>query len=198
VELTNDQRDGLNAALNEAAWLGIDVDVKAARAAVMVEVLTLPAHGPAPNDTTVALILGGVSRVAASLRNGWWNDTEAPVQPLALADLDATVRSFGGCPVYGWEFVDPPQESWADWRDRLSLDANLSAEPAGHVLELFQEGDPLSPRHLDLRIWFNTLRIARRTGDEVPLQEFIDGGIRWWNGFYAGDPRTGSKGIVPG
>jgi hypothetical protein len=117
---------------------------------------------------------------------------------LALADLDATVRSFGACPLYGWEFVDPPRESWAGWRDRLSLDADLSAGPAGHVLELFQESGSGSPRHLDLRVWFSTLRIARRTGDEVLLQEFIDAGVRWWDGLYAGDPRTGNKGIVPG
>lgn len=48
---------------------------------------------------------------------------------LALGGLDAAVRSFGGCPVYGWEFVDPPAGSWASWRDRVSLDARLDLEP---------------------------------------------------------------------
>jgi hypothetical protein len=78
---------------------------------------------------------------------------EAPIQPQSLADLAAAVRSFGGCPVYGWEFIDPPPKSWTGWRDRLSLDAHLSTEPAPHVLELFQEGGgtapqaPLSQRH---------------------------------------------------
>jgi hypothetical protein len=197
MELTSGQRDGLNVALNEAAWRGIDVDAEAARAMVTVEVLTLPVDGPAPDDTTMVLTLNGVSRVAASLRDGRWNDTEAAVQRLSLADLDAAVRRFGGCPVYGWEFIDPSPQSWTGWRDRLSLDANLAAEQAPHVLELFQEGGgSADPHHLDLRVWFSTLRVALRTGEEVPLQEFIEGGVRWWDGLHAGDPRTGGKGIV--
>src|SRR5262249_19144624 len=120
-------------------WLGIDVDLEAGEATVILEVLTIPEEGPAPDDTTATLILGGVSRVVASLRSGRWNDAEAAVQPLALADLDGIVRSFGGCSIYGWEFVDPRPESWRDWRDRLSLDAKLSADAGSHVLELFQE-----------------------------------------------------------
>ncbi|HEU5107658.1 MAG TPA: hypothetical protein VFT95_03695 [Micromonosporaceae bacterium] len=57
------------------------------------------------------LNLDGLRRRAASLRDGWWNDPEAAVLPLTLAGLDAAVRSFGGCPIYGWEFIDPPQDS---------------------------------------------------------------------------------------
>ncbi|MFF5229529.1 hypothetical protein [Dactylosporangium sp. NPDC000521] len=197
MDLTNDQRDGLNIALNEAAWLGIDVDAGAARATMLVEVLTLPPVGPAPDDTTRLLHLSGVSRVAASLRNGLWNDAEASVEKLSLIDLDEAVRRFGGCPIYGWEFIDSPSQRWAAWRHRLSLDGHLSTEPAPHVLELFQEGCSDSPRHLDLRVWFSTLLVTHRTGEEISLQEFIDGGTRWWDGLHAGDPRTGGKGIAP-
>jgi hypothetical protein len=64
-------------------------------------------------------------------------------------------------------------------------------------LELFQAAGSGRPRHLDVRVWFSTLRITHRSGDEVPLQEFIDGGVCWWDGLYAGDPRTGGKGIGP-
>lgn len=196
MELSEEQRHGLNVALNEATWLGIDVDQTGDRAAVFVEALTLPAEGPAPEDTAAALVLTGVSRIAASLRHGWWNDADAEIEQLALADLDTVVRSFGGCPIYGWEFIDPPEESWAGWRDRLSLDTAPSGDPAPHILELFQEGGG-NPRHLDLRIWFRDLHIMRRTGEHIALQEFIDGGLRWWDGLHAGDPRTEGKGIVP-
>lgn len=195
MELTADQRDGLNVALNEAAWLGIDIDAEGTRVEVLLSVLTLPAESSAPDDTNVVLRLDGVGRVAASLRKGRWDDTGATIEPLSLPALETAVRDFGGNPVYGWEFIDPPEESWADWSDRLSLDANLSNEPAPRVLELFQEG---GTRHLDFRIWFQDLRIYRGTGEGVPLQEFIDGGVRWWDGLYAGDPRTGGNGIIPG
>lgn len=134
--------------------------------------------------------------MAASLRHGLWNDADAHVERLSLDDLDQTVRGFGGCPVYGWQFVDPTSESW---RDRLSLDAQLPTGHASHVLELFQEGGgDTGPRHLDLRLWFTTLRVTDRAGEEVPLREFIDGGIRWWDGLHAGDPRTGGNGIISG
>lgn len=194
--LTEEQRDGLNIALNEATWQGIDVDQAGDQVAVFVEVLTLPAEGPAPEDTAVALVLSGVSRVAASLRHGQWNDAEAEVEQVTLADLDTAVRNFGGCPIYGWEFVDPPEENWAGWRDRLSLDVALSNDPAPHVLDLFQEGGSGNPRHLDLRVSFRDLRVQRRDDHEIPLQEFIDGGVRWWDGLHSGDPRTDGKGIV--
>ncbi|MEU6787743.1 hypothetical protein ABZ912_51865 [Nonomuraea angiospora] len=197
MKLTTEQVDGLNVALNEAAWLGIDVDVASMRATVLFDVLALPAEGPASDETNIALLLDGVSRVAASLRNGWWDDADATVEVLSLPGLDTAVRDFGGNSIYGWEFIDPPEESWAGWRERLSLDANLSEDPAPHVLDLFQEGGG-GPRHLDLRVWFRELRVRRGAGEEVPVQEFIDGGVRWWDGLYAGDPRTTGKGIIPG
>lgn len=51
---------------------------------------------------------------------------------------------------------------------------------------------------MDLRVWFSNLHIVRRTGEEIALPDFIEGGVRWWDGLHTGDPRTGGKGIVPG
>ncbi|WP_117213945.1 hypothetical protein [Allorhizocola rhizosphaerae] len=106
--LTNDQRDGLNIALNEAIWLNLAIDVETLHMMATFEVLTLRIDGSSHEDTIATLILNGVSRVVASLRNGWWNDPQASIEPLELADFDAAVRSFGGCPVNGWEFIDLP------------------------------------------------------------------------------------------
>jgi hypothetical protein len=196
--ISEDAREGLNVALNEATWAAISMDTTARHARLLLHVLSLP-----PDDVTTAgssgvvVALNRVSRIAASLRMGSWNDGTAEVVPLDLADLDAAVRSFGGCPIYGWQFIDPPEESWANWRDRLSVDARLDREESPHVIDLFQEGGSAQPRHLDLRIWFAQIRIITRDDRDIALPEFIAAGVRWWDGLHSGDPRTRGKGIFP-
>lgn len=195
--LTEDVRSGLNVALNESRLLSVQVDRAVRSAMVWFEVLTLPEDGPRPADTVVALAVRGVTRVAASLREGRWDNGEAAVTPMTLDRLDAVVREFGGSAIYGWDFIDPPDESWAHWRERLSLDEVLSMEAADHVLDLFQEGATVS-RHLDLRLWFTEMSVVDRHGQEIELEQFVAGGVRWWDALYAGDSRTDGHGIVPG
>jgi hypothetical protein len=195
--LTEDIRSGLNVALNESRLLSVQVDPVARTAKVWFEVLSLPEEGPAPADTVVSVVVRGVTRVAVSLREGRWDDREAAVTQVALDRLDGVVREFGGSAIYGWEFIDPPEESWTRWRERLSLDQVLSTEAADHVLELFQEGATVS-RHLDLRLWFTELSVVDRYGQEIELGQFVAGGVRWWDALYAGDSRTDGHGIVPG
>ena len=114
-------------------------------------------------------------------------------------DDDAGSRkpSFGGCPIYGWEFIDPAEESWSNWRDRLSVDVRLSHDESPHVIDLFQEGGSGKPRHLDLRIWFAQIRITTYEERDIPVPEFIASGVRWWDGLHSGDPRTSGKGSFP-
>ena len=91
--------------------------------------------------------------------------------------------------------VDRPEaNNFAAWSDRLSLD--WRSEPGGleHTLDLFQEG---YDRHLDLRIWFDELRVFTPEHEEIALQDFMVGGVRWWDGLYANDPRTAGHGIAP-
>lgn len=195
--LTEDIRSGLNVALNESRFLSVQVDRAVRSAMVWFEVLTLPEDGPPPADTVVALAVRGMTRVAASLREGRWDNREATVTPVTLDRLDAVVREFSGSAIYGWDFIDPPDESWAHWRERLSLDEVLSTEAADHVLDLFQEGATVS-RHLDLRLWFTEMSVVDRHGREIELEQFVADGVRWWDALYAGDSRTDGHGIVPG
>ena len=196
MDLSDDQRHDLDVALNEATLLGAEVDPEWRAAALTFSVLSLPPDdGPPPDDARVQFIVGPVGRLAASLRNGRWDDAHAAVEEFALNRLLEVVMSFKGLPVYGWEFVDRPEaDKFATWSDRLSLDWRSEPDGMSHTLDVFQEG---YDRHLDLRIWFDELRVFTPEHDEIALDDFAAGGVRWWDGLYANDPRTAGHGIAP-
>jgi len=135
-----------------------------------------------------------------SLRGGRWDDTKAPLIPVAPNELLDTVRSFGGLPVYGWEFLDVHEREMAQWGDRLSLDwrSPSGAHPPGcglsHSLLLFQDG---GDRHLDLCVWFDEIEARKPDGMPMPLAELAAGGRRWWDALNTRDPRTADTGIFP-
>jgi hypothetical protein len=189
----------LNVALNEASWAGIQVSEDQRLVSLRFSVLTLPADGgPAPDNPSVSLQLQSVSRIVASFRRGFWNDDAAAVETVSLDDLPRVVESFGAQSIYGWEFFDLPESSWAQWANRLSLDTAWASDARAHSIEVFQESLAGPPRHLDLRVWFNELRIFDASGSELTLEEFGQGGKRWWDAFYEHDPRTQGHGMVPG
>jgi hypothetical protein len=137
----------LGVALNEARLLAIQVDAQTATAAVWLEVLTLPPQGPEPEDRRRRLVLGRVSRVAVSYRDGRWDDPDASVLPLELADLSAVIGAFGQQPIYGWEFFNHGAEPFAKWQERVSVDVGLAGNGT-HTLDLFQKD---GQRILDVR-----------------------------------------------
>jgi hypothetical protein len=188
--------DGLNVALNEATWIDVRVDVAGCRVDFALHVLALAAPGELRAAEQVIVSLGQVRRVAASYRHGRWDDLDAAVEPLRPEDLSAVVRGFGGCPIYGWEFLDPPEHSWVHWQGRLSMDLALPGSRPAHVLDVSLEGGAPA-RHLDLRVWFTDLCITAADAQPIALADFIAAGVRWWDGLYARDPRTSGKGIFP-
>lgn len=194
--LSDELKSALGVALNEASLLGFELDAERALARATFAVLALPADGgPMPADARVQLLFRPVGRLAVSLRAGRWDDPAAPVVPLTLEGLLPAVQSFGGLPVYGWEFFDTADHEMAQWGDRLSLDWRASTDDGfRHSVALFQEG---SDRHLDLCVWFDTLEARRPDGQVLPLDEFAAAGKRWWDAFYAHDPRTRGMGMAP-
>jgi hypothetical protein len=169
MDLSEDQRHDLNVALNEATLIGVELGTQHRAASLTFGVLTL--------------------------RNGAADDAGAPVEEFALDQLLDVVMSFKGLAVYGWEFVDRPErDNFAEWSDRLSLDWRSEPDGLSHTLDLFQAGHD---RHLDLRIWFDELRVFTPEHEEIALDEFAAGGVRWWDGLYANDPRTAGHGIAP-
>jgi hypothetical protein len=183
--------------LNEASLVGIDIDDERRWVGVTLAVLTLPADGgPEPADPRVKLILSPVGRLAASLRHGKWDDIEAPVEPLELSRLPDAIAAFNQQPIYGWEFIDAPEKSaFKPWSKRLSLDWRPDAvDGQTHTLDLFQEWG--AERHIDVRVWFDDLRVFDASLSEIPLGDFIAGGGRWWDAMHAGDKRTEGHGIA--
>jgi hypothetical protein len=188
---------GLNVALNEAEWHNARVRADTSEAMLDFRVLALPEVGPEPSedDRVLRLRLSYVGRVAASLRNGRWDDDSAETVAFDLDDLNDVVHGFGVLPIYGWEFFDPPESGWNRWKDRLSVDEYFSDGSEAHVLELFQEGND---RHLDLRIWFNGLSGYSLNNEPLALPDVVASGKRWWDALFAGDERVRGHGIVPG
>ena len=191
MALSKALKDGLSNALNEATLLGTEIDTERDIASVTFSVLILPTVGPPPDDRRMQFLFYFVGRVAASLRLGAWDDKNAEVEPFDIGRLPSVVRSFKQ-PVSGWEFFDL-DEDFLQWKDRLSLNYCSDKGSMTQSITLSQAGPN---RHLDLRIWFDTLGLWDASGEFVEIDDFIAGGARWWDGLYSGDPRTAGEGIT--
>jgi hypothetical protein len=182
-------------ALNEATVLGAEVDTTRRLVAVTFSVLTLPPDGPSPEDSRVQFVFENVGRVAISLRNGQWNDAHAKVERVELSQLSEVVESFKS-EIYGWQYFDQ-EEEFQNWKDRLSLDHIFAEGGRSHSITLFQERFCEVDRHLDIRIWFDTVELRNASGDVLDMDKFIAGGERWWEAMYRGVQRVRGKGISP-
>jgi hypothetical protein len=195
MELTESQKHGLGVALNEATLLGVELDMQRRQVGATFAILALPPDAePMPADRRVQFIFGPVGRVAACLRQGRWDDPTAPVAPMAPSDLLAVVQSFGGLPIYGWEFFDVAEQELPPFGPRLSFDWRSGPDGTAHSIRLFQDA---SDRHLDIRVWFDAFVIRNPPGAELSIDEFVNGGRRWWDAFYRRDLRTRGSGLMP-
>ena len=188
------QKDKVAAVLNEATLLGITIDPARRTASIYVHALTLP-EDTGPSGTDLEVRLNGVSRAAFSIRDGHWTDRLAPVASITHEEISEVVDRFGHLPVYGDNFLDSENKWLKEWGDRLSLNWILAAgESSPHTFDFFQEGPE---RHLDARIWFETIVFLDQNGVEIGLDDLVQAADRWWTGMRSGDPRTASSGIVP-
>ena len=122
--------------------------------------------------------------------------------PLSLDGLVDAVDRFGPTDLYGWDYIDRDVPDWCYWQDRLSLDEItlpvISDAVTPHFIHLFKESTVGPDRVLDLRIWFEGLRVQTPAGEAIEMEAFIRQGKRWWDAMYSGDKRTALTGIVPG
>lgn len=195
MKFSDDIIHGLGVAFNEADVLGVEFSEQKRGVACTFATISIDKNGNVPSDRRVQVILQPVGRIIASLRLGNWNDPTAEVVIFEPTELLEKVQSFGGLPIYGWEFINNADKDTADWKNRLSFD--WTSDQSGgltNTFDLFQEGHE---RHLDLRIWFDELTIFNPEGERVELQDFIDAGQRGWDAIYSGDDKTKGFGIFP-
>lgn len=200
MQFSQEQLSAFGAALNEATLLAVDVDAGQRTAALTFDVLSLPPDDGPPPRAHVRLVLQPVGRIAASLRHGDVDDDDARLEEFALDRLPEVVAGFADAQstLYGWGYLDVPDEQdFTEWKGRLSLDWRSGPGGVSHTLDLFQEAIWTPQRHLDMRFWFDEVRIVGADGREIPFAEFTAGGVRWWRGFFGGDQRTGGLGFSP-
>lgn len=195
--LSKEQIKGLGVALNEATLLGVELDVSRSLCGITLSVFSLPEEGPAPTDSRLQILLHPIGRLCASLRHHRVNSPAELPEIFSPSELLAKVRSFGGQPIYGWEFIDIDDASFARWSGMLSLDWQGSSDGNVHTFTLFQEGHT-PERTLDLKIWFGGISLFKPTGEKVEIEDVVSGGKRWWDGLHSGDVRTAGTGIFSG
>lgn len=196
MRIDDDTAAALGVALNEAALLGVEYSAEQNRVGVTLSVLTLPDdRSPEPTDPRRQLILTNVGRVVAALRKSRWDDLSALSVPFGIDDLLNVVQSFGGLPLYGWEFVNGDDHALAHWTGQPSLVLEPMDGSTTNRISLFRDS---SDRHLNLWIWFEDLLVRDPAGAPIALSDFTADGKRWWDALHAGDPRTQGHGIIPG
>lgn len=181
--------------MNEADFVDLSFDPALGLATATLRLPVL-ADEAAQRLRTVQFVLHPVARIVASLRQRVqpWDDAGSTVVPVALADLPAVVRSFGGQPVYGWDFFDVHETQQLHWLARESLDWKQGTGSAPHSLTLFQES---VDRHLDLCLWFRDLELLDDRGFRLRPERIAEDGDAFWKALHRRDRRTEGHGLFP-
>jgi len=196
MEISKELATKLGTALNESSIVGMEYSKTKNTVAITFSVLALPESGAEPEDPRLLFVFYNIGRIAASLRHGNWDDDDAPIETFEIEKLLSVVQSFGCQSIYGWEFFNVHEGEMKQWGNRLSLDLKIKKGSMENSIYLFQEGIS-GKRHLDICIWFEYFRIFNAQYNEISQDDFIAGGIRWWDAMYSGDQRTANHGIYP-
>lgn len=193
MKLLKKQTDGLNIALNEATLLEIKLSSDKKKMAMTFDVLSLPSQDKVKLiDQKIFLILYNIGRIAISLKKGNWDDKNAKIIKLSIDNFAEVLKKNCGYPIYGNDFFNCEKNDFVTWKERLSLNIVNEDGSVKNTLDIFQEGK----NHLDMRIWFEGLKILSLHQNEISIEDFIAGGKRWWGAFYKKDKRTQEHGII--
>lgn len=170
--------DRLGRGLNEAELLGAEFDFERELLACTFNPIVVDINGKIPEDRRIQLILRNVKRIVSSLRNSDWDDDRQQAETFELSELLSVVNSFGGLPIYGWEFFNCGEDGFKRWEDRLSFDwRNQQYNGKENTFDFFQEGHK---RHLDIRVWFEEIHLFDSTSKKIEFKSFMDASDRGW------------------
>jgi len=122
MKIPDQTSKSIGVALNEATLLGMEWDADRSLVWSTFSILTLPESGSEPEDKRTVLAFENVGRLAMSYRKGHWNDYDAEVVEFEENKILEIIQSFGGQPIYGWEFINTEEKELKKWENNLSLD----------------------------------------------------------------------------
>lgn len=181
TDITQDIKDGLNLALNEAIIVGLDFDRERKTVYLTVYPIAIKEDGTIPNDNRFLFAFRNVGRLASSLTL----DTDTASIKFEPNKLSDQMNEFKNESLYGWEFIDNDEELiFKQWKDNMSFDTIITADfEKQHTIDLFQQ-DKYSKKTIDIRIWFDSIEIFDSILKPFDTQTFIDNGKRGWDKLY--------------
>jgi hypothetical protein len=173
-------KEGLNQALNEAEILGLDFNEARKTVYITFYPIAIQQNGQIPFDNRILFAFKNIGRIASSLTL----NTGEPAIPFNPCQLASKIDEYKNASIYGWEFIDNKEGFFNEWRDNKSFDLIIDNDfNSQHTIDLFQE-DKFSNKSIDIRIWFDYIEIFDSGLNAVDIQLFIDNGKRGWNKLY--------------
>ncbi|MCR9015435.1 hypothetical protein NU887_10340 [Aquiflexum sp. XJ19-11] len=181
TDITEDIKDGLNLALNEAIIVGLDFDKEVRTVYLTFYPIAIQQDGTIPNDNRFLFAFRNVGRLASSLTLV----PETKAIKFDTNELSNKMSEFKNESLYGWEFIDNDEELiFKQWKDNVSFDEIFSDSfEKQHTIDLFQE-DKYSKKTIDIRIWFDKIEMFDSNLKPFAAQTFIDNGKRGWDKLY--------------
>lgn len=181
TDITEDIKDGLNLALNEAIIVGLDFDKERKTVYLTLYPIAIQQDGTIPNDNRFLFTFRNVGRFASSLTL----EPETKAIKFDTNELSDKMSEFKNESLYGWEFIDNDEELiFKQWKDNVSFDKIFSDTfEKQHTVDLFQE-DKYSKKTIDIRIWFDKIEMFDSDLKPFDAQTFIDNGKRGWDKLY--------------
>jgi len=181
TDLSQEIRDGLNLALNEAIILGFDFDEETKAAYVTFSPIAIQNNETIPNDNRFLFAFKNVGRLAASLTL----EPDTKAIEFNANELSEKMNEFKNESLYGWEFIDNNEDVvFNQWRNNKSFDTVINSNFLNqHTIDLFQE-DRYSKKTIDIRIWFDQIVIFDSELQQIDTPTFIENGQRGWDKLY--------------
>lgn len=190
-------RERLETALNESDVVGVLLDPQHRHVDVLLHVLSLPASGPLARDGRRILRLAEPTELRFLLRRDPLGEHPSTQPAIPLTNLDAVEDFFEslawGGSIYGWKFFDEP-DLVQDWPEEPSLTVQLSSAAAAHTFYWFnecgleREGETVR-FCIEGTVSFADLRVLDASEHEIPVDTFIEDGVRHWDALYTRDER---------